>query len=56
VYNFPESSRKSLGEFLASKLRIPSSQIEIARYIREEKELREVFVKNLADVIAKHFV
>lgn len=56
VYNFPESPRKSLSEFTASKLRIPSSQIETARYIREEKELREVFINNLADVITKHFV
>jgi hypothetical protein len=36
---------------VASELRVPAIQIEIARYIRKDKELREAFVDNLAGIV-----
>ncbi len=53
---FLEDDQETLGEFCAKELRIPSIQIEIASYIREEKSLRESFVENLSEIINKRFV
>lgn len=53
IFRLPENRQESLTEFSASTLRVPAVQIEIARYIRKDKELREEFVKNLADIISK---
>jgi hypothetical protein len=53
IFRLPENRQESLTEFGASTLRVPAVQIEIARYIRKDKELREEFVKNLADIISK---
>jgi hypothetical protein len=36
---------------VASELRVPAIQIEIARYIRKDKELRGAFVDNLANIV-----
>ncbi len=55
VLRFPEGVQESLGEFVASKLRVPSVQIEVARYIREREDLRDAFVQNLSKVL-KHLV
>lgn len=51
VFRFPDGPQESLSLFVASKLRVPSVQIEIARYIREKKELRDGFIQNLSKVI-----
>lgn len=51
ILRFPDGSQETLGEYVASKLRVPSVQIEIARYIREKKNLRDAFVQNLGDVL-----
>lgn len=51
---FLDNGQETLGEFAASKLRIPAVQIEIARYIREDDTLREEFVKNLITGIRKY--
>ena len=51
ILRFPETPQEELGEFVASKLRVPSVQIEIARYIREKENLREGFIQNLSKVL-----
>ena len=48
IFRFEEDLQETLGEYIASNLRVPSVQIEIARYIREEDILRNAFVKNLS--------
>ena len=56
LFRFRDDDEETLGEFVAGKMRIPSIQIEISRYIREDEVLRESFVKNLSDIIDKRFV
>lgn len=51
ILRFEDSDRESLGEFVASKLRVPSIQIEIARYIREKQLLRNSFIENMSDLL-----
>lgn len=48
IFRFEESNRETLGEFVASKLRVPSIQLELARYIREKEILRNSFIENLS--------
>ncbi len=52
IFRLPENRQESLTEFSASKLRVPAVQIEIARYIRKDKELREELIKNLVDIVS----
>lgn len=52
ILRLNENNQESLTEFVVSKLRVPSVQIEIARYIRGDKKLRKEFVNNLASVIS----
>ena len=47
IFRFLDNDQETLGEYVASKLRIPSVQIEIARYIREDEILRNAFIGNL---------
>lgn len=51
IFRLPENGRETLTEFCASQLRIPSVQIEIARYIREDKSLRNIFIENISHII-----
>lgn len=51
IFRFPDGHQESLGEYVASQLRVPSVQIEIARYIREKENLREAFIQNLGEVL-----
>jgi len=51
IFRLPECSQESLSLFVASELRVPSVQIEVARYIREKKELRDAFIQNLSKVL-----
>jgi hypothetical protein len=52
ILRLPEENRETLTEHVASELRVPAVQIEIARYLRDDKELREEIVKNLADIVS----
>jgi hypothetical protein len=54
ILRIPDNERETLTELVASKLRVPAIQIEIARYIREDKELREEFVLNLSEIVSKN--
>lgn len=51
LFRFLDNEQESLGEFVASKLRVPSVQIEIARYIREDEILRNAFIENLGKIL-----
>ncbi len=51
IFRLPEGSQESLTLFVASELRVPSIQIEVARYIREKKELRDALIRNLSEVL-----
>jgi len=51
IFRFEDNGQETLGEFVASKLRVPSIQLEIARYIREGKVLRNSFIENLSDLL-----
>lgn len=51
IFRYPDDLQETLGEYVANKLRVPSVQIEIARYIREDDKLRSVFVKNLSSYL-----
>lgn len=48
IFRFPKDLRHTLGEYVADKLRVPSVQLEIARYIREDEKLRGIFVQNIS--------
>lgn len=51
IFRLPEGPQESLALFSASELRVPSIQVEVARYIREKKELRDAFIQNLSEVL-----
>ncbi|KUK76122.1 MAG: seg [candidate division WS6 bacterium 34_10] len=51
ILRLPENHQETLTEIVASDLRVPAIQIEIARYIRKDKELREAFVDNLSHIV-----
>ena len=51
VLNLNVGKAESLTEFTTSKLRIPSIQLEISRYIREDKVLRKSLVENFSDFL-----
>jgi hypothetical protein len=48
VLNLKDDSQETLTEFSAQKLKIPSIQLEIARYIREDELLRNSVVEGLS--------
>jgi hypothetical protein len=49
-----DNGQETLGEYVATKLRVPSVQIEISRYIRDDEQLRESFIKNLSTLVEKY--
>ncbi len=49
--NIKKNKAESLTEFAVSKLKVPSLQIEISRYIREDDILREALIKNFNDFL-----
>lgn len=51
IFRFRDDAQETLGEFVADKLRVPSVQLEIARYIREDEKLRSELVKNLSSFL-----
>ncbi|PKN02708.1 hypothetical protein CVU76_01585 [Candidatus Dojkabacteria bacterium HGW-Dojkabacteria-1] len=50
IFRFEDNGQETLGEYVATKLRVPSIQLEIARYIREDKILRNTFIENLSNI------
>ncbi len=52
IFNFSSPLQESISEFAAGELKIPSIQIEIARYIREEEKLRKALIESLSTFIA----
>ena len=56
ILKFPYDNGEPLSEFVASELRVPAIQIEIAKYIRHDDRLLTSFIENLTDVITKRFV
>jgi hypothetical protein len=51
IFRIPDNGQETLTEFVASKLRIPALQIEIAQYIREDEDLRNSLVKNICNFL-----
>jgi hypothetical protein len=54
IFRFLDDDQETLSEFVASKLKIPALQIEVARYIREDEELRNTLVKNFSDFLISY--
>ncbi len=54
IFRFLDNGQETLGEYVASKLRVPSVQLEIARYIREDEDLRKSLIENLSKVVEKY--
>lgn len=54
VFRFLDNGQESLGEYVASKLRVPAIQLEVARYIREDENLRKALERNLSKVVEKY--
>lgn len=54
IFRFLDNGQETLGEFVASKLRVPAVQIELARYIRTDEDLRGCFVKNLSEIVKNY--
>ena len=51
ILNVKKTKGESLTEFVTSKLKVPGLQIEVSRYIREDKDLREALIKNFSDFL-----
>lgn len=51
IFRLVDDFQETLGEYVADKLRVPSVQIEIARYIREDEELRKEVINNLSSFL-----
>ncbi len=49
ILHFKEDDQETIAEFGSETLKIPSIQIEIARYIREDDVLRENFIKLITE-------
>ncbi len=54
IFRFLDNGQETLGEYVASKLRVPAVQLEIARYIREDEKLRKSLIKNLSTIVEKY--
>lgn len=54
VYTYAdEENRETLIQFVQNEFKIPSMQIEVARYIREDPELLEEFIRALSNFSLK---
>ena len=56
IFTFRDDDQETLGEFVATQLRVPSVQIEIARYIRESDKLRNALIENISNYLEKEVV
>lgn len=46
-----DNDQETLTEYVADKLRLPAIQVEIAKYLREDIELRKSLLANISDFI-----
>ena len=53
VLNMKDNDQETLTEFIAKKRKIPSLQLEIARYIRDDEELRTSLTEALSEFLIK---
>lgn len=53
VLNMKDNDQETLTEFVAKKRKIPAIQLEIARYIRDDDELRESLTLALSEFLIK---
>ncbi|NLE31187.1 hypothetical protein GX618_02850 [Candidatus Dojkabacteria bacterium] len=51
IFRLLDDYQETLGEYCANKLRVPSVQIEIARYIREDDKLRNEVINSLSSFL-----
>lgn len=51
IFRLQDDMEETLGEYVASELRVPSVQLEIARYIRESEKLRNAFIQNMSSYL-----
>ena len=51
IFRLNDDLEETLGEYVASELKVPSVQLEIARYIRESDKLRNAFIENLSEYL-----
>ncbi|MCD4811859.1 hypothetical protein K8R14_04675 [bacterium] len=49
ILRLQDNDQETLTEFVASTLRVPAVQIEVAKYIREDRELLESLIKNISE-------
>lgn len=56
ILKLPNSMGESISEFVASELRVPAIQIEVAKYIRDDDVLLKSFIANLSDIVNREFV
>ena len=56
ILKLPNSMGESISEFVASELRVPAIQIEVAKYIRDDEVLLKSFIANLSDIVNREFV
>jgi hypothetical protein len=51
ILNLVYNDQETLTEFVVRRLRIPALQIEVARYIRDDDDLRGALIKNMSSFI-----
>lgn len=51
IFRFLDDDQETLCEFVASKLKVPALQLEIARYIREDDILRNELINNISSFL-----
>jgi len=56
ILRFLDNEQETLGEYVASDLRVPAVQIEIARYIRSDDNLRNFLITNLSQIVDKNII
>ncbi len=50
-FNFADGDGETLSQFVSKRLKIPAIQIEIAKYIREDKRLSDSLIDNLSSFL-----
>ncbi len=51
IFRLLDNDQETLTEFVADQLRVPAIQIEIARYIRDDKKMCNSLVENLSEYL-----
>ena len=50
--NFLDNDQETLGEYVVKTLEVPSVQLELARYIRDDSDLRLGLIENLVEALS----